>query len=187
MALDRLAVVSHRMAALSLGFVIVMLALNAAVWLFPQLSSMEGGSGLAFYLSDQMISMPGLDLTTYPLWQKLGAILLSSIPLLMLTVGLLNLRALFKNYATGDYFSPSSSACMEKMGRAVAAWVALNIVCEPLLSLWLTMREPAGQRLLSLSFDSAGAVALFLAACIIVIARILRRASEINDENQQFV
>ncbi|MEC5318667.1 DUF2975 domain-containing protein [Brenneria populi subsp. brevivirga] len=187
MSPDRLALFCRRMAVVTLWLIIIMLALNAAVWLFPMLASVDGGYGIAFSLSDRLISSLNQDLDSFPWWQRLGAMLLSGVPLLALAAGLLNLRSLFANYASRDYFSPSSSGHLEKMGRAVVLWVVLNFLCEPLLSFWMTMREPAGQRLISLSADSSGVVALFLAACIIVIARILRRASEISAENQQFV
>lgn len=184
MLLDRL---SRRMAVITLWLVILMLTLNAAYWLFPQSASALEGFGLAFSLSDRLISSLQLDIGNFPWWQRLGAILLSSFPLLALSFGLLSLRALFKSYAAGEYFSDSSAAHMERLGRAVVLWVALSFLCEPALSAWATMRLPAGRRLISLSFDSSGVVATFLAACVLVIARILRRASEINAENQHFV
>lgn len=187
MAPDRLAMFCRRMAILTLWLTIIMLALNVAVWLFPTLASVEGGYGFAFSLSNQLISSLNQDLSTFPWWQRLGAILISSVPLLSLSAGLLNLRSLFTNYSSRDYFSVSSSRYLEKMGQSVVLWVVLNFLCEPLLSIWMTMREPVGQRLISLSVDSSAVVALFLAACIIVIARILRRASEISAENQLFV
>jgi len=171
----------------TLWLIIGMLVLNAATWLFPKLGSVEGGYGISFSLSDRLISSAWVDVTGLAWWQTLGAIVLSSIPLVVLSMGLLNLRALFRNYAAGNYFSSGSAIYMEKLGWAVNLWVVLTFLCEPLLGLWVTLREPVGQRFMTLSFDSSGIVAIFLATCIILIARILRRATEINTENQQFV
>lgn len=58
---------------------------------------------------------------------------------------------------------------------------------EPLLSYWMTFREGPGNRMISLSFESQDIVALFVAICIILIAQILRRAADLQDENRQFV
>lgn len=184
---DKLASTCQKMAAFTVLLVAAMILINAATWFFPSLGSVEGGYGIAFSLSNALI--PGaLDVVdNLPLWQRLGAVVISSIPLLVLANGLLNLRELFRTYAKGDYFSISAATHMEKMGRAVGYWVILNFVCEPLLSLWVTMLAPAGQRFISMSFTSSSVVALFAAACVIIIARILRRAATINQENQQFV
>lgn len=175
------------MASTTLCLIVLMLAANLAVWLFPRLSSIEGGLGLSFSLSDRMVSALGPNVTSMPWWQTLGAIMLSSLPLLVLSFGLLNLRALFKSYAAGEYFSATTSTHMRRLGIAVALWVVLGVLCEPLLSAWATMQLPPGQRFISLSFDSSGIVALFLAGCVIVVASILRRAHEIDSENKHFV
>lgn len=184
---DRLARTSHRMAAATLWLVISMIVLNASIWIFPTLGSIKNGLGLSFFLSDRLVSSVQLDFSSFPWWQIGGAIFISSIPLVVLSSGLLNLRALFKNYSSGDYFSSHSSAYMEKAGRAVMLWVLLNFLSEPLLSLWITMREPVGQRFLSLSFQPSEVISVFIALCVMLIARILRRAAEINEENKSFV
>jgi len=73
------------------------------------------------------------------------------------------------------------------MGRAVGLWGALDLLCQSLPGLWLTIHAPAGERILGFGIGSQDLVALFLSACIVVIAQILRGASELQAENQQFV
>ncbi|RMX07966.1 DUF2975 domain-containing protein [Corticibacter populi] len=187
MVTDRLPVLSQRMATLTLWLVIGMLLLNAAVWLVPAWQDLHARHGLSFSLSDSLIAALALEPAALPWWQRLGAAVLSAIPLLVLSGGLLHLRALLRNYAGGQYFSPQSATHMGRLGQAVALWVLATFLCEPLLSAWLTFTNPPGERLISLGFDSGSIVALFLAACVVVIARILRRASELHAENQQFV
>ena len=97
------------------------------------------------------------------------------------------LRQLFRNYARGEYFSSAAAQHLGKVGRAVALWVLLDFLCEPLLGLWVSMNEPLGQRFFTLSLTPPSFVALFLAACIAVIARILWQASEVDSENRTFV
>lgn len=184
---QRLAQLSQRMSLITLVLIISMLALNAAVWLYPILSSSTGGLGFGFALSDRQIQGRAEQVALFPLWQTLGCIALSSIPLLALAVGLNHLRKLFQNYARGEYFSRVAAAHLGKVGKAVALWVLLDFLCEPLLSVWVTMNEPVGERLISLSVTAPSFVALFLAACIAVIARILWQASEVDSENRTFV
>jgi hypothetical protein len=182
----RLAQVSHRMAAVTLMLIVVMLVLNALLWLFPMLASREGW-GLAFALTDRQLADRSAMAALFPWWQTLGGILLSSVPLMALGVGLGHLRRLFQSYACGQYFSSDAALHMGKVGKAVAIWVLLDFVCEPMLSLWMTMNEPVGERLFTVSFTAATLVALFLAACVSIIARILWQASEVAAENRTFI
>ncbi|KAA0946087.1 DUF2975 domain-containing protein [Pseudomonas sp. ANT_H14] len=182
----RLAKLSQLMSVATLILIVVMLALNVALWLFPSLASNEG-LGLGFALTERQLSPRTEVAALFPWWQTLGGIVLSSVPLLVLTFGLGNLRRLFQSYASGEYFSGAAALRLGKVGKAVALWVLLDFLCEPMLSLWVTMNEPVGQKLLTVSFNAQTFVALFLAACISIIARILWQASEVDSENRTFV
>jgi hypothetical protein len=181
-----LARLSQRMATITLGVIVVMLLLNAVLWCFPTLASTQGW-GLGFALTDRQLSERTELAGLFPWWQRLGGLLLSSVPLLALTFGLGHLRRLFQRYACGEYFSMDAALHLGKVGKAVALWVLLDFVCEPMLSLWVTMNEPQGERLFTVSLTAATFVALFMAACISIIAQILMQASAVNSENQTFV
>ncbi|MFC0226979.1 DUF2975 domain-containing protein [Serratia aquatilis] len=187
MTLDRLASYSQRMAMMTLCLLVAMLLLNAAYWLSPYVASIDAGNGFSFSLSNRLIGNIGADLNIFPWWQIAGGIVISSVPLLALALGLHHLRLLFKTYGQRAYFSSIAAQHLGKMGKCVAIWTILELLCEPLLSYWLTLQEPVGQRIVSIGFDSGNIVALFFAACITVIARILQKASELHCENQQFV
>jgi hypothetical protein len=183
MPVDRLALSSQRMAAVTLCFIIAMLLLNAAYWFYPDATH----DGLAIRLTNETVSGLHVDVAAFPLWQKLGGAALSSLPLLALAAGLWQLRALFQCYGRREYFSPAVADHLGKTGRFVALWVILKLASEPMLSFWATMHEPAGQQAITVTFGSPQIVALFLAACIAIVARILRRASELDVEHRQFV
>ncbi|KWK76904.1 hypothetical protein WM16_11235 [Burkholderia ubonensis] len=187
MPADRIAHVSQRMAAVTLWFIVAMMLLNAACWVAPSLNATPSGAGLGFGLTDSLIAGLGVDVAAFPWWQKAGGIVLSSVPLVALASGLRHLRLLFRRYAGGDYFSADAARHLGKMGRAVGLWVLLSIVCEPLLSMWATMREPAGRHVVTISIGMPYVVALFTSACILVIAHILRQASALDAEHRQFV
>lgn len=182
----RLARLSQHMAATTLVLIVLMLVLNALLWFFPSLASGEGW-GLGFALTERQLSERVDAVALFPWWQRLGGMLLSSVPLLALTFGLGHLRRLFQRYASSEYFSLEAAMHMGKVGKAVALWVLLDFLCEPMLSLWVTMNEPQGERLFTVSVTAATFVALFMAACISIIARILRQASAVDSENRTFV
>nr|WP_256669055.1 DUF2975 domain-containing protein [Pseudomonas sp. C2B4] len=174
------------MAAVTLFLIVAMLAINSALWLFPFLAAQDGWR-LGFALTDRQLSPITEQAMLFPWWQKLGGILLSSVPLLALAYGLAHLRRLFQSYSRGDYFSSAAAVHLGLVGRAVALWVVFDFLCEPLLSLWVTMNAPVGERLITISVTAPTFVALFLAACIAIIARILRQASEVDSEYRNFV
>ena len=184
---DRLARGSQYIAAIALVLVTCMLMLNTAAWFFPILGPVDGDMGLSFSVSHRILGMEGMDVTGLAWWQQLGAALISAIPLLVMVYGLLHLRALFQQYSCGNYFAHSAYGHMEKIGRAIAAWGVLDFVSELVLSYWVTMLEPSGHRVMTLSLGPSVFLALFVAACVVVIARILLRPSDLHVENQQFV
>ena len=79
MSSNRLASYSQRMAAITLVFIVVMMVVNTAAWLFPDVASRYG---LGFALTERQLSSMSEDAMHLAGWQRLGAILLSSIPLL---------------------------------------------------------------------------------------------------------
>ncbi|SDX72256.1 Protein of unknown function [Collimonas sp. OK242] len=177
---DHIARTSQRMASITMLLLVGMLALNIGSWLFPEtLACVADFSNPSLKL--------GIDPASLPWWQLLGGVVLTNIPLLALGYGLFQLRALFQRYAQGEYFSPAAAIHLGRVGRGIAWWVLLNFLCGSLSSVWLTITRPVGHRLLNISFDGNAIVALFMAACITVIARILQRASEVDAENRQFV
>lgn len=185
MTRDNLAGYSRLMATLTLLLIVGMLMLNAACWIFPTLASEQG---LGFSLT--AISTDGnlASLTQHmPIWQVLGGILLSSVPLLVLAAGLLSLRRLFQHYSRGEYFCEDAATLLGRVGLYLACWVLASFLLEPLLGVWTTFMQPPGERLFTLSFNSADLVSLFVAASVMVIARIQRRAALLAEENRQFV
>lgn len=185
MTRDRLADHSQMMATLTLVLIISMLVLNAACWLFPALASEQS---LSFALTTTSITGDIAPLIRdLPLWQVLGSILLSSLPLLVLAIGLLALRRLFQHYAQGEYFSESAAALLGRVGLCLACWVLASFLLEPLLGIWMTFTLPEGQRFFTFSFNSADLVSLFAAAAVMLVARIQRKAALIAEENSRFV
>ncbi|WP_076879706.1 DUF2975 domain-containing protein [Bordetella sp. H567] len=182
---DRLARLSHRMAGLTLAVMAALLALNVLNWLYPPYAS--DSYGFSFGLSSRWLAHRSIDVTAFPAWQTAGAILITSVPLLVLMRGLTHLRALFRSYADGAYFSMEAARNLATVGRSIAWWVLAEFLAEPILSLWLTLRAEPGHRMVVMSLDTPALVSLFVAACIAVIGKILQRACEVYQENQQFV
>lgn len=175
------------MATVTLWLIVSMLLLNAASWAVPTFMSSHAGRGFAFALTAKLTGELNIDVRLLPLWQRIGATALSSVPLMVLAAGLRHLREVFRCYGRGAYFSAAAAAHLATLGKCVALWALLELVCEPLLSVWLTLRASAGHHIVTVGIGSPQIVALFLAASIAVIARILSKASELDAEHRLFV
>lgn len=180
---DRLAKYSKVLATATLGLVALMLLSNIAYWLFPDVMNLYGPGFNLTALTETLDA----NIHQMPWWQITGGIVLSSIPLLILAKGLVALSALFKFYANGEYFEPESADLLGKVGKSVGLWVLVSFLLGPVLSVWITMMRPAGERLFTISFGPSDVVALFLAASVMIVARSLHRACMLARENQQFV
>lgn len=187
MKTDRIARLSQHMSVATLCIIVAMMVLNAATWIFPPQPSPLHEPVATFSFSNTQVAALGIDVSGFPWWQTVGGIVLSSLPIAALAGGLLGLRALFCTYARGEYFSVAAARHLGRVGRALGLWVAASVFCEPLISFWVTLREPVGHRIISVGFGTPYFVALFMAACIAVISLILQRASELDAEHRQIV
>lgn len=183
MGSDRIARLSERLALLSFAIMLLLAGVNLYCWLDPSLALPAGldarvGAGM---LASLQLSAPPAG------WQLAGGALITAVPLMALARALWHGRTLFKTLATGEYFSLRVAAALGGAGRSVGLWVLLSVVCQPLLSVWLTLREPVGHRLLRLGVGSPDLVALYLAGGLWVMALVMRRAAALDAENRQFV
>lgn len=163
-----------------------MLLLDILFWLFPK-AILDSGLTVTVDTVRGFYGSSEFNLPSLPLWQRAGGAVLSCIPLLILAQGLNALRRLFKLYATREYFTDRSASLLSKVGSRVALWVLADLVSQPLISVWLTMMRPEGQRLISVSFHTENLESLFIAAVVMIIARIQREGIALACENKQFI
>ncbi|WP_300728472.1 DUF2975 domain-containing protein [Pseudomonas sp.] len=183
MQTDRLANHSRLLAHATTALIVGMLAINIAYWVFPhQIATYIGGFSLS-----TLTQTLNADISQLTWWQTTGGAVISSIPLLILAKGLWALRGLFQAYGKSDYFSPTSAELLGQVGTSVCYWVAATVVLTPVMSVWITVLGPVGQKMLTLSFEPSQLVALFLAASVMIVARSLHNACSMARENQQFV
>ncbi|MBC8952472.1 DUF2975 domain-containing protein [Xenorhabdus sp. PB62.4] len=181
--LTRITTLSLVMSKLSLLIIIAVMVVNIFSWLEPQLILEK--YGLEISLTGRILS--NFDHDALSTWKLTGGILISTIPLLSLSGSFWAFHRLFGNYRKGDYFSKRTVKYLEYAGWGVILWSVLDILCEPLLTLWLTMGAPVGERFFSLSLTSSHFVAIFISVCLAIISRILYQACDIYDENQSII
>ncbi|MDR0218765.1 MAG: DUF2975 domain-containing protein [Enterobacteriaceae bacterium] len=181
--LTQITTLSLVMSKLSLLTIIIVMMINILSWLKPQLILEK--YGLEISLTGRILSH--FDYITFSTWKLTGGILISTIPLLFLSGSFWAFHRLFGNYRKGDYFSKHTVKYLEYAGWGVILWSVLDILCEPLLTLWLTIGAPVGERFFSLSLTSSHFVAIFISVCLAIISRILYQACDIYDENKSII
>ncbi|MEQ2025687.1 DUF2975 domain-containing protein [Xenorhabdus szentirmaii] len=181
--LTRITTLSLVMSKLSLLIIIIMIAINIFSWLEPKLILEK--YGLGFSLTERIL--PYFDNVAFSFWKLTGGILISTIPLLSLAGSFWAFYRLFSKYRKGDYFSKGTVKYLEYAGWGVIFWSLLDVICEPLLTLWLTISAPAGERFLTLTVTGGHFVAIFISACLAIISRILYQACNIYEENQSII
>lgn len=112
---------------------------------------------------------------------------ISMVPLGALIYGLLSARRCFAAFAVGEIFSNTPIKWLKTFSIAVAASALLKPLAGAALSVLLSSRNPAGQKMLALNVGSDTLIALIFAGTVAVIAWVMAEALDIADENKQFV
>lgn len=132
-------------------------------------------------------SYVGFDTNTETLtwWQAALATCIDTLPIVILLYGFYQLRLQFICYAKAEYFTVNASNHCYNFGKALVAWVVLGVIFEPLLSLILTLNNE--EKFINVSLTGDDIITFFPALCIMIIGRILLKASQIATENEQFI
>ncbi|RED31949.1 hypothetical protein BJ123_11339 [Rhodopseudomonas thermotolerans] len=118
--------------------------------------------------------------------QALAAIIIA-VPIAVMLWGLLNVRALFGEFARGQVFTATAATHLQRFGIAVLAQGALGPITATALALALSLGNPPGQRMLVLTLSSNDYVSVIVGGVLIAVATVMREATRLADENASFV
>ncbi|WP_420134929.1 DUF2975 domain-containing protein [Rhodopseudomonas sp.] len=118
--------------------------------------------------------------------QALAAVIIA-VPVVVMLWGLVNVRALFAEFARGRVFTAAAATHLQRFGIAVLAQGLLGPVTATALALALSLSNPAGQRMLVLTFSSNDYVSVIVGGVLIAVAAVMREATRLADENASFV
>lgn len=187
MSTDALAKFSQRMVTLTMMLLIAIVLLNAIVLFFPSLSFSDEIHGITLSLSDHSLAALNVSLRTLPWWQAAGAGVICLLVMAPLCYCLYQLQCLFQAYAKRNYFSASSAQHMSRVGASLGVWTVMNLLGDPVISYWLTMLKPSGEREVLFGFELHHIIWLFISLCVMAVAKILEKASILYEENKLFL
>ena len=131
--------------------------------------------------------MPGLDAAALTTLDRIGGYAISMLPAAIGMWGFLNLSRLFGRFAAGDLFDAENAVRLRRFAVSLLAVVPMKVVGHALLSVWLTRDMPPGSRQLQISFSSDDIVLFAIGVLMVALATVLREATQIAEENRQFV
>lgn len=115
---------------------------------------------------------------------RVGAALLSVLPVLALSWGLWRLAATLRLFSMGQPFAPASARGLRDFGNGVLACALLKPVAATALSVLVTWNGP---KALAISISSDTLLLLLLGAVLTLLGRALGEATVLAEENAQFI
>ncbi|WP_161974515.1 DUF2975 domain-containing protein [Piscinibacter terrae] len=121
-----------------------------------------------------------------PTVQWLGA-LVSLLPLSLGIFGMLQVWFLFGEYAQGRIFTNLASMRLRRLAWAVIGAAATQIVARTAHVLLLTMNNPPGKKVLTISISSTDYSFIIFGVLLLGIAWVMVEATRLAQENAEFI
>lgn len=150
--------------------ILVMPALNAAVWVFIN----------TFPEAMQRSILPYFVTVPLPVSAQIMGFMVTMIPTGIAMAGAYHLMRLFSLYQQGHIFSPSNVRCFKNLSRVLIWWFAAGIVQRTLLGIALTLHYPPGHRILTISLGSPDLTALLLGIILAIIAWVMEEGRKLQ-------
>ena len=119
--------------------------------------------------------------------QLIGGFSISMTSQLVILYGVWRLRALFLAYRRGELFEVSTTGHLKVFSISVLVYLLLQPVTEAALTALLTMGNPEGERMVSISFGSDDIYMLLLGAVLLVVAWVLNEGAKAARENRMII
>jgi hypothetical protein len=159
----------------------------AGLWLSGgQILLGDGGSMTAIGLAGNHMNLDAAHLPAFPLawgtrWLGLAV---SLIPLGATMLCLWWLVHLFGLFAAGEIFTGNTVKYIRRTGWTMLAGVALMPIHEVLLTLVLTMHNPPGERLITISLEPGDIRDLLVAGIIILVSWIMDEGRKLRETDE---
>ena len=120
-------------------------------------------------------------------WQRVVGAVISMIPALIQSYGLLRARSALMAFARGEFFIATIGSGVRDYAAALFWSVAADLALKPVLSLAVTFANRPGHGVINIGVTSDDLFRMMSAGIMWVIAAALVRASALARENEQFV
>jgi hypothetical protein len=164
---------------MSLATLLALIAIPAAylgLWVDPETARLALG-GL----------LPGIATTGVATWQLVVGFAAGLVPLVVLTIALLELRRFFRLYESGDAFPADAGRRLRRFGAAIMILAIVTMLVRWTASVLFTWHLGPGSRQLAISISSSDGILLLFGGLALMIGTILTEARRVAEENRMFV
>lgn len=169
---ERIQKASRRLRYLVFSINCALPVINALVWLFiNRLPEAMYRNILPYF-----VSLP------LPWSARLLGFFVVMIPTCVAMLGGYYLMQLFRLYEQGLIFKPTHVLYFKKLSRVLIWWFVASIVYRSLLSVALTLHNPPGHRMITLSLGSPDLTALLLGGILAVIAWVMEEGRKLQED-----
>ncbi len=150
------------------------------VWVFFSTDTIQSLIDKGFLYSSIQLPSTNVKLTEVQ-WTSSGfalMVVVSSLELFVLGYVVSQLRAVFKNYANGAIFTVGNAQHFRNVGVAAVAWgIFLKPALHTLSVLAVTLGNPAGERLLHVSYGSTQIGYVLIGLTIVIVSHVMKEGS----------
>lgn len=137
-------------------------------------------------LSSHALSVPVIS-TTFSLGQKFTAFCITLIPTTVTLAVFYRAIQLFDLYKHHVIYSPKNVALLRKIAGLLLLRQCIEPFYQALLTPVLTWHNPAGQRMIAISFTQINFGLLTLSFCILLISLIMQEGLKLKEDNAAFI
>ena len=118
---------------------------------------------------------------------RLAGALVVAAPVAVMLYGLWAVRALFREFADGRFFTERAARNLQTFAVTVLAQAPLGPLTSAALSVALSLVNPSGERMHAITFSIHDYYALIVGGVLVAVASLMREAARLADENASFV
>lgn len=168
-------------------FLVITPLLVGSIWLSGgELSMGDGDVETIFEMFVDDVDLDETYMPSFPLpWStRLLGLAVSMIPLGVGMLSLWWLIRLFSCFAAGEIFTQNTVKYIRRLGWTMVAGVVVAPIHEALLTAVLTMHNPPGYRLVSISLEGADFEELITAGVIILVSWIMEEGRKLREADE---
>lgn len=142
-------------------------------------------SGLGFFLADRIRANP--ELYSLSLKESVLGSILSSIPIFFITIILYYSNVLFKSVHNLKIFNKENVRVLKKLSLFILLWVLIDFAIMPITSCLLTLKNPAGERLLLISLSWGQLMGVYLSGFVFILSIILNNGLALKKDSDSII
>lgn len=176
--LARLLRMSAQLSIAARAAALILIAGNAAMWLVPDLGYDAARLQAGLNAETPVAVTP----------QAFAFVLVvSTLHVGLLAAAMWEMARLFSGFSRQAILVPATGMHLRRTGIFLFLFAVLSPVTRTVGALAVTLANPPGQRLLSVSFESQDMVLALIAVLLLMLGHVMAEAAQIADDNRQIV